>query len=247
MLGAPRVTAVRLAVATALSCLGGALGCTSILGIDGTYTVDTGAGGKRVGTGDANGEGGTGAGGDSEESGGTSEGGGGGRTGTGATPGGGGTAQSDAGMPTGTGGTKVDPVGCQRGKYSGMFKGEHQASFTFVAFPLGVTGPLTFTLEGSGDTLQITNGKIDATLAMFGPFALTLDGTYNCANHMMSGHLTGKVNLGTTPIDGTLTGDLLSAAPKDAARPWAEQEQTPSGPSQSYKGTGFWNASYTGP
>ncbi|HEX7670479.1 MAG TPA: hypothetical protein VF395_12885 [Polyangiaceae bacterium] len=259
MLSAARLTAVRPAVAAALVGFVGAFGCTSILGIDGSYTVDPdGGGGKPVPRGDSGGdggdggEGGGGAGGDSVESGGTGENGAGGRSGAGATPStGGATVDSDASTPIDSGGLPVDP-GCRPGKYAGSIKGVHSASFTVIGVPLAVSGPLSFQLTGAGGVLQIApgSGKISATLTglqLGAPDALEagMDGSYDCSTHQIAGHLSGKVNGGLTSIEGTLTGDLPAA--KDVAQPWQESELNLTGQPTNYKGNGTWNAAYTGP
>lgn len=243
MLSAPRLTAVRLAVAAALGGVLGATGCTSLLGIDGKYTDDLGGGGKSRPTGDSSGEGGTGAGGESVDNGGTGEG------GAGARGSGGAASDTDGSTPVGAGGAKPDP-GCMPGKYVGTVNGRHAPSFAFVPVPLGLSGPLSFELTGAGGKLEIAtgSGKIDAVLTGLpkgAPAALvaSVEGTYDCSTHQLAAKLSGTVNAGLTPLEGTLTGDLTASS--DTARTWQEAEVTSSGPSMTYKGSGTWNA--TGP
>ena len=253
MLRAPGIAAVRFTAAVAM----GAplvIGCTSILGIDGSYIATEGAGGKSGrggagGSGDQVGAGGTeiveagGSGNVPPPTGDGGAGGAGGDGGAGGTQGDGGAGGAggafDAGSGNGAGGA-ADPA-CRTGHYSGSFKGGHAPSFIpFVTVPLGVSGTVSFQLMGTGGMLQIATGTIKATLAGFGPFDASVDGSYDCPTHQMAGHIAGKIN-GLTAIDGTLTGDLQSS--DDQTRPWAEHEvQLPK-----YVGSGTWNATRTGP
>jgi hypothetical protein len=246
MLRLRRVTALRLAVAALLGGVQGGLGCTSLLGIDGNYTVDTGGGGNSHPGGDASGEAGAGGTGGTENvgSGGMGEGGAGATGGTHGSGGAGGDADASAGGV---------PADCRPGKYVGSINGKHAPSFTVVAVQLTVSGPLSFTLTGTGGVLQIApgSGKINASITLLAgaPDALeaTLTGSYDCSTHKLDGHVAGKVNAGITSIAGTLTGDLQSTAADDPVRPWEESELSSSGMTTNYKGKGFWNAKYTGP
>lgn len=201
-----------------------AVGCSRMLGIDGTYVLQEDNGGGASDTGGSTSEmGGAGTGG--LATGGSTG------SGTGGTVVTGGTSAGATGGTTGAGGSPDAGAGCQPGHYAGSLTGAHRPSVTFVGVPSSVqTGTIGFDLAGSGGALSIQLGVINAKLTSpivqdAGTLTATLTGSLDCTTRTLHGTLTGHVdvvNVVSSPVAGTWEGAIDTAGSFNGT--WTEVE-----------------------